>query len=757
MIRSFGLEDYYVKRSGAVPARVGANISIIEELFSSCMKDGENGMRTASFYVTAVRCAACVWLVENIVRRLAGVGDIRVNYATYRATVTFDPAKITLKSILEHIAGAGYPPVPENPAYIDSEKKDTFLRFAVGALFSMQLMLYSVALYAGYFQDMPDALKHVMQLISWAVATPVVLYTGFPFFKNSLKALRGRHMSMDVLVALGAGSAYLYSIAAIFTGGETYFDTSATILTLITLGRYIELAVKQRAKSGMLSLFSLAPPFARKVADNGGFAVAPLATVKAGDRLQILAGDKIPVDGVILSGFAGVDESMLTGEPMQKGKQEGDKVYAGTVCRDGQFVIAAESVGDSTVLSQIIAAIESAGLSKTKIISAVDKISSIFVPFVLIMAAAVFAGCLLAGYSTGASLVRSVAVLVVACPCAMGLAVPLAVTNAFGKAASLGAVVKNGDLFETLTKCDRFCFDKTGTLTEGKPAVESYVTALEPKSFLALSAGLERYSNHSLAREITNLGGGKKPQVESFREVAGHGVSGIVDGIPVAVGRYGFIKEFIRSEDGELMNKMSETAYTGKSTVSVAAGGVFAGFYVMADHLRNDALETIANLKTKYKISLLSGDNNSTVAATARLLGYIEYKAEQTPFEKKDTVADYQQNGELVIMVGDGINDAPALKQADGSIAVGRSVTDIAVDSADAVLIRPDLSVLERLIALSKRTGRIVKENLVWAFAYNVIAIPFAAAGIMHPVVSAVCMSASSLIVVLNSTRIRPD
>ncbi|MDR0453546.1 MAG: heavy metal translocating P-type ATPase [Deferribacteraceae bacterium] len=758
IIHRFGLEDYYARRSGVYTTRIGGNVSVIEELFSECVKDSEKGAKIASFYITSIRCAACVWLVENIVSRLQGVRYVRVNYATYRTVVTFDPTETSLKNILEHIAYAGYPPVPENLAYTDSEKKDIFLRFAVGAFFSMQLMLYSVALYAGYFQDMPLSMKHAMQFISWAVSTPVLFYTGFPFIRNSIMALYRRHLSMDVLVTLGAGSAYLYSIAVIFTGGETYFDTSATILTLITLGKYIELSVKQRARSGLLSLFSLTPPFARKSDGKGGFAVAPLFSIKPGDKLQILPGDRIPADGVVLSGFAGVDESMLNGEPEPKSKQAGDKVLAGAMCMDGQLLIAAESVGKGTVLSQITDAIESAGISKTKAINTVDKISSLFIPFVLTVAIVTFTLHFFSGYGTGISITRAVSVLVVACPCAMGLAVPLAITAAFSRAASLGAVVKNGDLFETLTKCSCFCFDKTGTLTEGRPTVESYRTALNPELFLTLSARIEKYSGHLLARGISEFWQTDNLSVESFQEVAGHGVSGYVGGVHTAVGKYSFVKEFISETANKtelnLTEEMFEVASTGKSTVSVVIDGVFAGFYVMSDRLRGDALQSVTDLKNKYKVMLLSGDNRATVSANARLLGGIEYEGEQTPSEKMEMVANLRQNGECVVMVGDGINDAPALKQADGSIAVGKSLTDIAIDSADAVLTRHDLSVIGHLIMLSKQTRRIIKENLVWAFAYNVAAIPFAAAGIIHPVASAVSMSASSLIVILNSARV---
>jgi cation transport ATPase len=616
MINRAGLGDYYSRRAGILTSKVSENIFISEESFQSCVTpDG------AVFYITSVRCAACVWLVENLIKRREGVQDARVNYATYRVSVSFDNSKVSLKEILETVARAGYPPVPENPEQINNEKRELLLRFIVGAFFSMQLMLYSVASYVGYFQDMPPHIKLVMQYISMILTTPIIIYTGYPFFRSAYK-----HLSMDTLVALGAGSAYLYSVIAVFAGYETYFDTAATILTLITLGRYIELSAKHKAKSGILSLFTLSAPFARVVTAEGE-SILPLSQVKVGDVLQVLAGDRVPVDGKLQSGSGEVDESMLTGEPLPKNKGEGDLLFAGTINMNGSFNMIAESVGSGTVLAQIVSAIESADLSRTKLVRLVDRVSSIFVPVVLLIAVATFI--------VSGSLMNSIAVLVVACPCALGLAAPLAVTVALGKAFSLNAIVRNGDLFENIVRCKRIYFDKTGTLTE-------------------------------------------------------------------------------------------------------------------SNELRRDSVEVIDNIRKKYSVTILSGDNRANVERVAGELG-VEFMAELSPFNKAEIVGAHADT----MMVGDGINDAPALKRAGIGVAVGANIASVAIDSADLILLKPDLHILEEIIALSKRTARIVRENLFWAFAYNVVAIPLAAVGVLHPVVSAICMSVSSIAVVVNSMRIR--
>ncbi|MDR2104812.1 MAG: heavy metal translocating P-type ATPase metal-binding domain-containing protein, partial [Deferribacteraceae bacterium] len=348
MIHSLGLASYYERKAGVVTAKVDPNVFVIEELFKDCVTENPSGACSVVFFITAVRCAACVWLVENIIKKQAGVLSVRVNYATYRTVLEFDPKKIELKDILLAVAKAGYPPVATNPIVSNKEKRDLFMRFAVGAFFTMQLMMYSFALYAGYFNDMPQTTKHVMQAISWLLATPVLIYTGKPFFLNSIKNIRSLHASMDLLVALGSASAYIYSVAAIFLQREVYFDTSATIITLITLGRYLDLSARHRAKSGLLSLFSLVPMFARLKGEGDVYAVVPVGKVQQGDILRVAAGDRVPVDGFVTSGNAAVDESMLTGEAIAVGKGVGDSVYAGTVNSDGLIEIKASSVGSAT-------------------------------------------------------------------------------------------------------------------------------------------------------------------------------------------------------------------------------------------------------------------------------------------------------------------------------------------------------------------------------------------------------------------------
>ena len=752
LIHDMGLEDYYERKKGLVTSKIGEQIFIAEDLYKDNITN-ENGTVRAVFYITTVRCAACVWLVENVLKRMDGVQSVRINYATYRTIVHFDPNKISLKEILLGTASLGYPPAPQTPVHSDKEKKELFLRFAVGAFFTMQLSLYTIAIYVGYFQDMPLTVKRLFELISWAVCTPVVFYTGAPFFKSFLNSLKRKHFSMDVLVALGAGSSYIYSVAAIFTGHEIYFDTTATILTLITLGRYLEATAKQKAQRDLMGLLSFSTPYARLVKE-GEILMIPAEMVKIGNLLEVFAGDRIPVDGEIREGFAGIDESMLTGEPLPVAKKAGDRVFAGTLNTDGHLRFIANSVGKDTMLAKIKEVVESADISRTKLIAMVDRIASVFVPTVLLIALSTLAVRFFIGSTVDEMIMNAVAVLVVACPCAMGLAVPLAVNTAVGAAAKNGALIKNGDIFELMSGARTLCFDKTGTLTEGKPVVESFVTTINKERFLFLASAAESRSKHPLAAAITSFC--SKAELEGeFTETPGHGVCLKTANTAVAVGRYSYIKSFLFEDNDELTTQMSRAAARGRSLACVSIDGQFSGFFVLHDPLREESSEVLGRLRKRYKISLLSGDNAATLDSISRELGGVRYHADLSPFDKAVLIQDMQKAGETVIMAGDGINDAPSLKQANAGIAVGRQAADMAVESADAILTKQDLTILERLLALSSKTKKIIRQNLVWAFAYNIIAIPLAIMGLIHPVASAVFMSLSSVIVVLNSLRLK--
>jgi heavy metal translocating P-type ATPase len=751
MIHSLGLGSYYERKVGVVTAKVDPNVFVVEELFKDCVTENPSGTYSVVFFITSVRCAACVWLVENIIKKQSGVLSVRVNYATYRTVLEYDPAKVDLKTILLAVAKAGYPPVATNPAVSNKEKKDIFMRFAVGAFFTMQLMMYSFALYAGYFNDMPQTTKSVFQVISWVLATPVLIYTGKPFFLNSVKNLRSFHASMDLLVALGSGSAYIYSVAAIFLQREIYFDTSATIITLITFGRYLDIAARHKAKSGLLSLFSLIPMFARLKGEGDVYAVVPVGQVKEGDTLRVSAGDRVPVDGVVISGNAAVDESMLTGEAIAVGKAEGDTLYAGTVNTDGVIEMRAVSVGKTTVLSKIIAAIEASDISKTRIINIVDRVSGIFIPIVLLIALLTFAVHLYLGSGVYEALMNSVAVLVIACPCALGVAAPLSVNEASSRAVSIGALVKNGDAFELLSKLDMVCLDKTGTLTGGKPKIEEYKSYIDEKKFLSLSAAAESYSNHLLAKTISTFAAPIKHKLISFTEKQGKGISATleVDGesYDLAVGRFDYVKDFCK-------RPMEKLESRGKTEVYTVISGECAGYFLLTDPLRPEAEEVIKSLRRRYRVELLSGDNEGVLSSIAEKLPGVTYKAGLSPFDKIEAIRDYQKD-KVVAMVGDGINDALALKEAAIGVAMGQKASDIAVESADIVLVRTDLRIFERLINLSGKTVKTIRQNLAWAFSYNLVAIPMAAIGVLHPIVSAISMITSSLIVVINSGRIR--
>jgi heavy metal translocating P-type ATPase len=443
---------------------------------------------------------------------------------------------------------------------------------------------------------------------------------------------------------------------------------------------------------------------------------------------------------------------MLTGEPMAVGKTAGDNVYAGTVNTDGLIEMEAVSVGKATVLSKIIAAIEASDVSKTRIINIVDKVSGVFIPFVLLVSAATFTVHLLYLGSGGyEAMMNAVSVLVIACPCALGIAAPLSINEASTRSVSIGALVKNGDIFEILSKFNVVCLDKTGTLTKGKPEVDEYKAFIDEKLFLSLSAAAETYSNHLLAKTISAFSPPAEHELLSFSEKQGKGLNVSVQAYgkryDLAVGRFDYVKDFSKKTLKKANSK-------GKTEVYTVINGECAGFYLLTDPLRSEAEEVIKKLCGSYKVELLSGDNEGVLSSISKKIGGVSYRAGLSPFDKAAVIAEYQKE-KTVVMVGDGINDALALKEAAAGVAVGQKASDVAIESADIVLVRPDLRIFERLITLSKKTVRTIKQNLLWAFSYNLVAIPMAAAGVLHPIVGAISMISSSLIVVINSGRIR--
>ena len=718
-----------------------------------------------------LHCAACVARVERALSGAPGVDQALVNLATRQAKVRYDAKQTTVDNLQAVVREAGYevagwaleaPPPPPPEIEAASLKR----RFLLALMLSLPVFLGAM------LPPLPRWLglrgEHLAYVLLF-FTTPVLFYSGAPFLRGAWSAARHGAANMDTLVALGTSAAYLYSawvttwpqaVAAAGKMPELYFDTTAMIITFILLGRWLEARTRGRASQAIRRLFALAPPSAR-VRRDGREVEVPLDQVRVADLISVRPGEKIPVDGVVVEGASSVDESMLTGESLPVAKEVGDEVWGATLNQRGFLVFKATRVGRDMVLSQIIRLVEEAQTSKAPIQRLADQVAGIFVPVVMGLAALTFLGWLLWGPAPGltTALVSMVAVLIIACPCAMGLATPTAVMVGSGRGAEMGILLRGGEPLERAYRLTAVVFDKTGTLTAGHPQVTD-VLAWEgwPEDrVLAWAAALEEKSEHPLAEAITHAAAARQltlPPVAEFQAVPGLGVKARIEGQEVLLGNLTFLgREGIPQED--LAPQQERLAREGKTAIFLAAGGRPVGLLAAADTLKPGAADAVAAIKDMaLKVVLLSGDNRPAVEAVARSVGVSEVLAEVLPGDKARKVAELQAQGEIVAMVGDGINDAPALAQADVGIALGTGA-DVAAEAADLTLIRDDLSLIPQAIHLSRKMMRIIRQNLFWAFCYNVIAIPGAALGFLNPAIAAAAMAMSSVSVVSNSLRLR--
>lgn len=712
----------------------------------------------ADISIDGIRCASCVWLNEKFLKRSRGVEEATVNYATHRARVRFDPAETGIGEVLRRIASIGYVPKPYRPDRAEQELKersrDLLIRFGTAAFFSMQLMIYSAALYAGYFEGQDASLRRTFELIALALCTPVLFYSGWPFFKASLRGLRYLVFNMDLLVAVGAGAAYVYSVYNIFTGGEVYFDTSAMIITFVLLGRYIETGAKGRASEAVQRLLSLSPHEAVVVSPGGAREMTPVASIQAGALVEVSPGQRVPLDGIVESGESESDESMLTGESRPVIKGPGDEVFAGTVNGLGSFVFRVTGVGGDTVLSRIVQAVEDAQARRAPVQALADRIVGYFVPAIILLAAVTFTVRLYTGLMLPEALMNSVSVLVIACPCALGLATPLAIVVATASGARAGILIRGGDVIERSAGLGSAVLDKTGTLTAGRPGMvySKGLGDMGDEEALLLMASLEQRSEHLIGRAIvqaTPREGLMEP--EGFRASPGLGISGTLNGIRALAGS----GRYLRSEgvDGH-MPDMTERQAAGETVIYLAYGGRVSGVFSVTDPLRAEAAGAVEALKSmSLEVYMFTGDNEETARAVASSIGIKEVRAGMSPMEKAAALREINKTSPA-LMAGDGINDAPALVEAAVGVAVGRA-TDVALESADMVLMRDDLMLLPEALKLSRRAYRVIRQNIFWAFAYNLVAVPLAVAGVLHPIVAAGAMALSSLSVVGNSLRAR--
>jgi len=724
-----------------------------------------------SLVIGDMHCAACVSRVEKALQGVPGVSQALVNLATRQARVFYDPRRGSLEAMKLAVEAAGYRVEDwsrgeKRLAAVSPEKEAGQFRrrFLTALILGLPVWVPMIPPFSHWVHGFPG-----LYPVMFAFTSVVLFYSGAPFFRGALKAARHGAANMDTLVALGTFAAYAYSAwvtffpetaAASLQEAAVYFDTSVMIITFILLGRWLEARSRGRASESVRRLLALAPPSAR-VRRDGLEVEVPLDQVAVGDLVLVRPGEKIPVDGVVVEGSSAVDESMLTGESLPVAKQPGQEVWGATLNQRGFLVFRAARVGQDMVLSQIIRLVEAAQTNKAPIEHLVDRVAGVFVPVVMGLAVLTFLGWYVSAPPPAVtrSLIAAVAVLIIACPCAMGLATPTAIMVGSGRGAELGILLRGGDALERAYHLTVVVFDKTGTLTRGTPQVTDIWgwSGWSENKVLAWAAALEAKSEHPLAEAVAHEAarrGLELPQVDEFLAVPGLGVKGRIENQEVLLGNISFLQEE-KVATRDLSQHQATLAGEGKTAIFLAVGGYSVGLLAAADTLKPGAQEAVQALKNMgLKVMLISGDNRQTVQAVARSVGVKEVLAEVLPGDKARKVAELQQSGEIVAMVGDGINDAPALAQADVGIALGTGA-DVALEAADLTLIRDDLALIPQAIRLARRMMRIIRQNLFWAFCYNVVAIPAAALGFLNPAIAAAAMAMSSVSVVTNSLRLR--
>ncbi len=697
--------------------------------------------------MTCVRCSAAV---EHALRGLDGVQSASVSYANERAEIVFDPDKLDRKRMEKAVRTAGYYVVEDRNVARRREMRRLWWTFGISALLSAPFALMMVLMFVA-----PDArLTHMLhngwfQLI---LATPVQFVIGWRFYKGAFLSLRNHSPNMDVLVALGTTAAYGYSLYNVLTGGtHLYFESAALIITLILLGKLLETGARGKTSAAIELLMNLQPKTATVVRDGVEMEI-PAAEVVQGDTVLVRPGDSLSVDGVVIAGKSTVDESMLTGESMPVDKQPGEKVFGGTVNGTGALTIRAEGVGRDTMLAGIIRLVEEAQSSKAPIQKIADKVSAIFVPAVVGAALLTFVLSALLIGDMAQAISRAVAVLVIACPCSLGLATPTALMVGTGRAAGMGILIKSADALESACRIQVMILDKTGTITEGKPAVTDLKPfALNEQEALRLAASVEKLSEHPVARAIVDGFGGETVQAEAFQSLTGRGVSAVVEGRTVRLGNRRLMEEAGVALPAQAESFGEELAEQGKTVLFMAVDSALAAVIAVADPVRDTSREALDGLhELGIRVVMVTGDNARTAAAIGRQVGIDEVVAGVLPEGKVEAVETRRAKGQLVAMAGDGINDAPALAAADVGFAMGGG-TDIAMESGDVVLVGGGISALPLAVRLSRATMRKIRQNLFWAFFYNCIGIPVAAFGLLSPIIAGAAMAFSSVSVVTNS------
>jgi Cu+-exporting ATPase len=755
----------------------------------------------AELPLLGMTCANCANTIERTLRKLSGVSSATVNFASERASVDYVPGAASINDMVAAIRKAGYdvPTAATNASNADAadveqaareaEIQDRKRRMIIGLIFAIPAMVISMSRDFGLLarllgpafapmtpemmamegiHGMEGMLPAAYTAVNWllfVLSLPVMLYTAKPFFVNGYKSIRNGAANMDVLVALGSGVAFAYSVLILLgiLRGHVYFEIAAIIVALISVGKFIEARAKGRTSEAIKRLMGLTPKTARVLRD-GVEQELPVEQVSIGDVIVVKPGERIATDGVVIEGRSAVDESMITGESVPRDKKPGDPVIGATVNKEGLLRFEASKVGKDTALAHIIRLVEQAQGSKAPIQALADKVSAVFVPAVLVIAALTFVGWLVIGRAPfETALINAISVLVIACPCALGLATPTAIMVGMGRGAENGILFKNSAALEKANEIRTVVLDKTGTITQGKPQVTDLMplNGLTKDEMLSLAASAERGSEHPLAQAIVEAAEAqqlKLPALQKFTAVPGKGLTAYVGNKQVSVGNLALMQQQNVVIDGEAPQALATLQDQGKTAMFVAVNNALRGIIAMSDTVKDGSVEAIDELKQRgISVVMLTGDNTRSARSIAEQAHVSEVIADVLPGDKSAKVAELQARNQVVAMVGDGINDAPALAQADVGMAIGTG-TDVAMEAADVTLISGDLRKVPQAIGLSRLTVRGIKQNLFWAFVYNVILIPTAVLGIFQqygPILAAGAMAFSSLFVVGNSLRLR--
>ncbi|MEN6295576.1 MAG: heavy metal translocating P-type ATPase [Chloroherpetonaceae bacterium] len=731
-------------------------------------------IETVALAIEGMTCASCVRRVEKAISTFSGVSDVSVNLATERASFSYDKETTSLQDIAKVVEEAGYELIlPQNTEvsenapptnhYEDELKKDLI----ISAAFSIPIFLISMLMMFDWFNHLVPLTHDTINKILFILTTFVIFIPGKRFYKIFWNNLKHFTADMNSLIAIGTGAAYIYSSLNVLfpelfsnlnKSHQVYFDSAAVIITLILFGRWLESKAKSRSGAEIQKLIMLQPQTATIKKDNQYISI-PISNLKMKDIVAVKPGEKIPADGIIIFGDTSIDESMITGESLPVEKNIGASVIGGTINKSGFIEFEVTSIGNESMLGKIIKFVEETQASKPPIQRLVDKIAEVFVPIVIGIAIITFIIWMFIPSENqfNIALVNFVAVLIIACPCALGLATPAAVLVGSGLGASNGILIKSGETLEKTKKISTIVFDKTGTLTVGKPKVIDFILSNHSElNYLQYAASLERKSEHPISTSIVELAKSRDielVEVEQIKIHSGFGIEGIIEGNHIVIGNESLMNLNKIPLDDKINNGIIQN--DGSSLVYLAVNNELAGIFIIKDPIKDSAMNAISKMKTMgIKTVMITGDRMQTAQSVAKQLGIDEFVAEVLPENKANIIAKYQEQGEIVAMVGDGINDAPALAKSDIAIAMGGG-TDIAIETASIVIINDNLMNVVKAINLSNITLRAIKQNLFWAFIYNTIGIPFAAIGILNPMIAALAMSFSSVSVLTNSLRIR--